>query len=86
MTVKNLPKVKGNPLAPVSESKVAAWLGSTYSKSTKCHSDRITHDSKDGGSTYPPYFHQHADNLFSPIKQDRETAYVARAFHMTQPD
>ena len=33
--VKNLPKLKGNPFAPEASSKVAAWIDSTFSKSTK---------------------------------------------------
>jgi hypothetical protein len=85
MTLKNLPKIKGNPRAPPTESKVAAWLDSTYSKSTKCNSVTIAETSKDG-SSYPAYFYQHPENLFNPMKQDRKTAYIARAFHMTAPD
>ena len=56
LTVKQLPKIKGNTLAPASESKVAAWLDSTYSKSTKCQSVTATHESKDGQSCYPAYY------------------------------
>ncbi len=81
-TVKDLPKLKGNTRAPRSDSKVAAWLDSTFSKSTKANSVGLGDSSKEG-SVYPAYFYQHPENLFSPLKQDRATPYVARAFHMT---
>ena len=42
--------------------------------------------SKNEGSSYPAYFYQHPENLVNPVKQDRVTPYIARAFHMTQPD
>jgi hypothetical protein len=87
--VKNLPKLKGNPLAPEASSKVAAWIDSTFSKSTK---DTATVRGELSRQTvekspYPRYFYQETcHNIFKPIPHTRETPFVARAFHLTQPE
>ncbi len=87
--VNNLPKLKGNPFAPEASSKVAAWIDSTFSKSTKDTTTVRGELSRQTAekSPYPRYFYQEiCNNIFKPIPHKRETPYVARAFHLTQPE
>jgi len=87
--VRNLPKLKGNPFAPKANSKVTAWIESTFDKSTKL-STTVRSDLSIGTpkkSPYPRYFYQETcNNIFKPLPHDKQTPYVARAFHLTQPE